>query len=154
MPEETPNAMNARLHYEFLRAEYMKRNPPPKPVCATPTIHTDGTGNFFMQYGDIVNGLVGYRNSNGGFGDNLFTPAKQSFTGWISPGGFLFSTPDGKIIEHAKLAATICERLGLQGDPEICLDNAGWLRLSRDRITGSSEPNEVQAGALLALMGE
>lgn len=147
-----PTAIEASLHQEFLRLDYMSRNPPPKPICTTPTIHTDGKG-FFMQYGDIVNGLVGYRNPNGGFGDNLFTPAKQSFTGWLSPCGFLLSTPAGQSYAHSALAARICERLGLEGDPECALEDAGWLRLLRSQIVGPFDPNEVQAGILCHFCG-
>lgn len=146
-------AADARLHYEFLRLDYMSRNPPAKPLCSTPTLLSDGEGNVFMQHGDIVNGLVCYRNPSGGYGDNLYNPVKHSFTGWLSPCGFLLSTPAGQSYAHSVLAASICERLGLGGDPECALEDAGWLRLQRSQIVGPFDPNEVQAGILCHLNG-
>lgn len=144
----------AEVMNDAYRKDYMMRNPPPTPIAPHEVYLKGVDGSIYAAFGDIVRGMVGYRNKLGGFGPNFELPVKQTITGWISPDGFVFGCGH---YGHWKLANAIVFALptvddDVAGDCECVLESRGWLKI-RNSLPIECEPNEQQAEVLMALMG-
>jgi len=139
------------------REDYMMRNPPPQPVSSVAVLlKGDKDGNSYTAYGDVSGGMIGYRNSLGGFGPNPALPHKQRIEGWLSPDGYVFGCD---YMGHWGLSSKIVNALppeedAVSGNCERVLESRGWIKLrgGRDQSIGI-DPTEEQAAVLLALMG-
>lgn len=107
-------------------------------------------------WGDIVDQTVGYRWSDSG-GHTTDTPPlkRDEYDGWLSPGGHLFVCDDNQAFGHYELARRI--RLNLFRlnccDPEIVLEDAGWVKVTRSEVVFYSwdNVNEAQARTMMQI---